>query len=87
VIADFSKPLLQTIKKNYGLNLTPTTLLFNLDMFGIPHPEEEQLIVEFKAGFTAKSGAKETLERLSRKAQHYLLTSSTAIYAILRNFA
>lgn len=79
VIADFSKPLLQTIKKNYGLNLKPTDIYcFNLDIvLGITHREEEQLIVEvLKQDLPLNKGAKETLERLSREGHSiYLLTS------------
>lgn len=79
VIADFSQPLLRTIKKNYGLNLKPSDIYcFELDIvLGISRHEEEQLIVEvLKGDLPLNFGAKETLERLSREGHNiYLLTS------------
>ncbi len=79
VIADFSQPLLKTIKKNYGLTLKPADIYcFELDIvLGISHSEEEQLIGEvLKDDLPLNLGAKETLERLSREGHNiYLLTS------------
>ena len=79
VIADFSKPLLNTIKKNYGLTLKSTDIYcFELDIvLGITPSEEEQLIVEvLKQDLPLNLGAKETLERLSREGHSiHLLTS------------
>lgn len=79
VISDFSKPLLSTIKKNYGLTLKPTDIYcFELDIvLGITPSEEEQLIVEvLKQDLPLNLGAKETLERLSREGHSiHLLTS------------
>ena len=79
VIADFSQPLLATIKKDYGLNLKPTDIYcFELDIvLGISRSEEEQLIIEvLKGDLPLSLGAKETLERLSCEGHNiYLLTS------------
>jgi len=79
VIADFSNPLLETIKRNYGLTLKKSDIYcFDLDaVLGITGSEEEQLIVEvLKQDLPLNPCCKETLERLSREGHNiYLLTS------------
>ena len=79
VIANFTNPLLETIKKNYGLTLKATDIYcFDLDIvLGITRPEEEQLIVEvLKQNLPLNPGARETLKLLSDEGHNiYLLTS------------
>ena len=79
VIADFSNPLLEAIKRNYGLTLKKSDIYcFDLDaVLGITRSEEEQLIVEvLKQDLPLNPGCQETLERLSREGHNiYLLTS------------
>jgi uncharacterized HAD superfamily protein len=78
VIANFSQPLLQTIKKNYGLTLTEKDITsFSLThVLGITRAEETQLITDvLYKDLPIYPGAKETLERLSREGHEiYLLT-------------
>lgn len=78
VIANFSQPLLQTIKKNYGLTLTEKDITrFSLShVLGITRAEETQLIFDIlQQDLPIYPGAKETLEELSREGHSiYLLT-------------
>ncbi len=78
VIANFSQPLLQIIKKNYGLTLTEKAITsFSLThVLGITRAEETQLITDvLYKDLPIYPGAKETLERLSREGHEiYLLT-------------
>jgi len=86
VIADFSIPLLSTLKKNYGLTLKASGIYcFDLDVvLGITQSEEEQLVVEvLKQDLPLNVGAKETIIRLSKEGHNiYLLTSR---YGYLRD--
>ena len=79
VIANFTNPLLEIIKKNYGLTLKATDIYcFDLCIvLGITKPEEEQLIFEvLKQNLPLNLGAKETLRLLSGEGHNiYLLTS------------
>jgi len=79
VITDFSQPLLEAVRRNYGLNLKVSDIYcFDLHVvLGITHSEEEQVIVEaVKEDLPLNIGAKETLERLSLEGNYiYLLTS------------
>jgi len=78
VIANFSKPLLDTIKEKYGLTLQVMDIYtFDLNIvLGITKAEGNQLITEtLKKDLPLNSGAKETLEQLSREGHSiYLLT-------------
>lgn len=78
VIANFSQPLLQTIKKNYGLTLTEKDITsFSLSiLLGITRAEETQLITDILyKDLPIYPGARETLEQLSREGHDiYLLT-------------
>jgi uncharacterized HAD superfamily protein len=78
VIANFSQPLLQTIKKNYGLSLAEKDITrFSLStVLGITHAEETQLVTDIlQQDLPIYPGAKETLEQLSREGHSiYLLT-------------
>lgn len=78
VIANFSKPLLETIKENYGLNLKVSDIYtFNLNIvLGITKAEGSQLITEtLKKDLPLNIGAKETLEQLIHEGHSiYLLT-------------
>jgi uncharacterized HAD superfamily protein len=78
VIANFSKPLLETIKENYGLNLKVSDIYtFSLNIvLGITKAEGIHLITEtLKKDLPLNFGAKETLEQLSREGHSiYLLT-------------
>ncbi len=86
VIADFSQALLETIKKNYGLALNKTDIYcFDLNVvLGITKSEGKQLIIEvLQKDLPLNTGAKETLEQLSREGHSiYLLTSR---YDVLRD--
>jgi hypothetical protein len=86
VIADFSQALLETIKKNYGLALNKTDIYcFDLNVvLGLPKSEGKQLIVEvLQKDLPLNTGAKETLEQLSREGHSiHLLTSR---YDVLRD--
>jgi Uncharacterized conserved protein len=78
VIANFSQPLIQTIKKNYGLTLTEKDITrFSLSVvLGITRIEETHLITDIlQQDLPIYPGAKETLEQLSREGHSiYLLT-------------
>lgn len=78
VIANFTEPLLETIKEKYGLTLKVTDIYtFDLRIvLGITKAEGIQLITEtLKKDLPLNSGAKETLEQLSREGHSiYLLT-------------
>ncbi len=78
VIANFSKPLLELIKENYGLTLAEKDIYtFDLNIvLGITRTEGNQLITEIlKKDLPAYPDAKETLEQLSREGHNiYLLT-------------
>jgi uncharacterized HAD superfamily protein len=78
VIADFEKPLIQTVKENYGRTIKETDIYcFNLNVvLGITKTEESQLIAEvLKKDLPLYFGAKETLEQLNQDGHRiYLLT-------------
>ncbi len=78
VIANFSKPLLETIKENYGVTLKATDIYtFDLNIIlGITKTEGNHLVNEtLKKDLPLNIGAKETLEQLSREGHSiYLLT-------------
>jgi uncharacterized HAD superfamily protein len=78
VIANFTEPLLETIKEKYGLTLTVKDIYtFDLGIvLGITKAEGNQLITEtLKKDLPLNHGAKETLEQLSREGHNiYLLT-------------
>ena len=78
VIANFAQPLLQTIKKNYGLTLTEKDITsFSLThVLGITRTEETQLITDILyKDLPIYPGARDTLETLSREGHNiYLLT-------------
>lgn len=78
VIANFSQPLLETIKRNYGLSLTEKDITrFSLShVLGITRAEETQLITDIlQQNVPIYPGSKETLEQLSREGHSiYLLT-------------
>jgi uncharacterized HAD superfamily protein len=78
VIANFTEPLLETIKEKYGLALKVTDIYtFDLGVvLGITKAEGNQLITEtLKKDLPLNYGAKETLEQLSREGHNiYLLT-------------
>lgn len=85
VIANFTNPLLETIKKNYGLTLLATDIYcFDLDIvLGITPCEEKQLITEvLEKDLPLNLNAKETLERLSREG--YTICLLTSRYEHLR---
>jgi uncharacterized HAD superfamily protein len=86
VIANFAQPLIQTIKRNYGLTLTEKDITrFSLShVLGITRSEETQLITDIlQQDLPIYPGAKETLEQLSREGHSiYLLTGR---YAPLRD--
>jgi uncharacterized HAD superfamily protein len=86
VIANFTQPLLEAIKENYGLNLKTTDIYtFNLNIvLGITKKEGNQLIAQtLKKDVPLNLGAKETLEKLSRDGHSiYLLTGR---YEFLRD--
>jgi uncharacterized protein len=86
VIADFSQALLETIKKNYGLALKKTDIYcFDLNVvLGITKPEGRQLIIEvLEKDLPLNTGAKKTLERLSREGHNIFLLTSR--YDVLRD--
>ena len=86
VIADFSQALLETIKKNYGLALKKTDIYcFDLNVvLGITKSEGKQLIIEvLQKNLPLNTGAKETLERLSREDHNIQLLTSR--YDVLRD--
>jgi uncharacterized HAD superfamily protein len=86
VIADFSQALLETIKKNYGLALKKTDIYcFDLNVvLGITKSEGKQLIIEvLQKDLPLNTGAKETLERLSREDHNIQLLTSR--YDVLRD--
>jgi uncharacterized protein len=86
VIADFSQALLETIMKNYGLALKKTDIYcFDLNVvLGITKPEGRQLIIEvLEKDLPLNTGAKETLERLSREGHNIFLLTSR--YDVLRD--
>ena len=78
VIANFTEPLLEIIKDKYGLALKVSDIYtFDLGVvLGITKTESNQLINEtLKKDLPLNSGAKETLEQLSREGHSiYLLT-------------
>ncbi len=78
VIANFAGPLINTIKTNYGVTLTEKDIYcFDLNIvLGITRAEETALITEIlKQDLPLYTGAKETLERLSREGHSiFLLT-------------
>jgi len=78
VIANFSKPLLELIKENYGLTLTERDIYtFDLNIvLGITRIEGSKLVTQIlKEDLPVYPGAKETLEKLSREGHNiYLLT-------------
>ncbi len=78
VIANFTQPLLEVIKENYGLNLKIKDIYtFDLNIvLGITKNEGTQLIHQtLKKDLPLNKGAKETLEKLSREGHNiYLLT-------------
>ena len=86
VIADFTPPLLAAVKKNYGSELKREDIYcFDLEVvLGIPHCEEEALIVDvLNQDLPLNIGAKEALEQLSCQGHSiYLLTCR---YGHLRN--
>jgi uncharacterized HAD superfamily protein len=86
VIANFTQPLLDVIKENYGLNLKISDIYtFNLNIvLGITKNEGTTLIHQtLKKDLPLIFGAKETLEKLSRQGHHiYLLTGR---YEFLRD--
>ena len=86
VIANFTQPLLEAIKENYGLNLKIKDIYtFDLNIvLGITKNEGTQLVHQtLKKDLPLNKGAKETLEKLSREGHNiYLLTGR---YDVLRN--
>lgn len=78
VIANFTEPLLEIIKDKYGLALKVSDIYtFDLGVvLGITKTESNQLINEtLKKDLPLNSGAKETLEQISREGHSiYLLT-------------
>lgn len=78
VIANFTAPLIDTIKKNYGVTLTEKDIYcFHLNtVLGITKTEETDLITEIlKQDLPLYVGAKETLNKLSREGHSiFLLT-------------
>jgi len=86
VIADFSQALLETIKKNYSLDLKKTDIYyFDLNLvLGITKSEGKQLIVEvLQKDLPLNPGAKETLERLSLEGHNILILTSR--YSVLED--
>lgn len=85
VIANFAQPLIDTVKKNYGLTITEKDITrFSISVvLGITRKEETQLITDIlQQDLPVYPGAKETLEQLSREGHSiYLLTGR---YAPLR---
>jgi uncharacterized HAD superfamily protein len=86
VIANFTNPLLDVIKENYGLNLKITDIYtFDLNIvLGITKNEGTHLVHQtLKKDLPLNPGAKETLEKLSREGHNiYLLTGR---YEFLRD--
>jgi uncharacterized HAD superfamily protein len=86
VIANFTQPLLDVIKENYGVNLkTSDIYTFDLNIvLGITKDEGNMLVNQtLKKDLPLNPGAKETLEQLSREGHSiYLLTGR---YAYLRD--
>jgi uncharacterized protein len=78
VIANFSQPLLKTIKETYGLTLKEKDITsFSLThVLGITRTEETQLITDILyKDLPIYPGARDTLEKLSREGHCiYLLT-------------
>jgi uncharacterized HAD superfamily protein len=78
VIANFTQPLLDVIKENYGVNLNSSDIYtFDLNIvLGITKSEGNQLVNQtLKKDLPLNPGAKETLEKLSRDGHNiYLLT-------------
>ena len=78
VIANFTQPLLDVIKENYGVNVKINDIYtFDLNIvLGITKDEGNQLVNQtLKKDLPLNQGAKETLERLSRDGHNiYLLT-------------
>ncbi len=86
VIANFTQPLLDVIKENYGVNLkTSDIYTFDLNIvLGITKDEGNQLVHQtLKKDLPLNPGSKETLERLSRDGHNILLL--TGRYEYLRD--
>ncbi len=86
VIANFTQPLLDVIKENYGLSLKKADIYtFNLNIvLGVTKNEGTNLVHQtLKKDLPLIPGAKETLEKLSREGHNiYLLTGR---YEFLRD--
>ncbi len=86
VIADFSEPLIQAIKRNYGVTLSEEDIYcFDLNLvLGITKAEETQLVSEvLKGDLPLYSGAREVLAQLSREGHSIFLL--TGRWSYLRN--